>query len=62
MQKGDQNLNPGDRLYFSKHALDSNPNAYLDEPDRFEFEDDFCQSHFINENNIGEFDDDLWEK
>lgn len=55
-------MNPGDRLYFSKHALDSNPNAYLDEPDRFEFEDDFCQSHFINENNIGEFDDDLWEK
>jgi hypothetical protein len=55
-------LNTSDRLYFSKHALDSNFSAFSDELDIFEFEDDFCQDHFMRENNFDAFDDNLWEE
>jgi hypothetical protein len=55
-------LNPSDRLYFSKYALDSNFNAYSDELDIFEFDDDLGQNHIMHENNFSEFDDNLWEK
>jgi len=55
-------LNTSDRLYFSKHALDSNFDAYSDELDIFEFEDNLDQNHILRENNFDEFDDGLWEE
>jgi hypothetical protein len=55
-------LNPSDKLYFSKYALNFKFNAYLDELNIFEFEDDFGQGRFMDENNDGGFDDDLWEE
>ena len=58
----DQDLNTSDRLYFSKHALDSNFDAYSDELDIFEFEDNLDQKHIFRENNFDEVDDGLWEE
>ena len=55
-------MNTSDRLYFSKHALDSDLNAYSNELDIFELEDDFNQDHFMHESNFDEFDDGLWEE
>ena len=54
-------MNPSDRLYFLKYALDSKSDDYSDEFDIFDFEDDLGQNHIMRENNFNEFDDDLWE-
>jgi hypothetical protein len=55
-------LNPSDRLYFSKYALDSKFDVYSDELDIFEFEDDIDPDHFMDENSDDKFDEDLWEE
>jgi hypothetical protein len=62
MLKENPDLNPNDGLYFSKYALDFKFNGFSDELDIFEFENDIDPDHFMDENNDGKFDDEIWEE